>query len=135
MAVGSGRKKIQIFDTGDTACSVMERYGNTPSSTVEMIDLDSFAEEHIHDKIGFIKSDIEGAMLDALRGMKKVITSNRPVLSLSIYHNTDEFFEVKPLLEEMVENLNYKITIQSLFPVASTTCEVVIFAYPRELSD
>lgn len=49
-------------------------------------------------QIGFIKLDVEGYGVRALRGMEKTIQKSRPVLSLSIYHSPEELFETKKVL-------------------------------------
>lgn len=67
--------------------------------------------------------------------MSETIKRDRPVLSLSIYHNPKEFFEIKPALERIVKTLNYKITIEKHCPFPQATVEIVLFAYPKELDD
>lgn len=49
-------------------------------------------------QVGFIKLDLEGYGVRALRGMEKTIRKDRPVLSLSIYHSPEELFETKKVL-------------------------------------
>lgn len=74
-------------------------------------------------------------MYEALCGMQETIKKDRPVLSLAIYHNPQEFFECKPLLEKYTENLNYKITINCHHPFYDCNNGVILFAYPQELGD
>lgn len=57
------------------------------------------------------------------------------MLCLAIYHSPQEFFEAKPLLEEFVENANYKLEIQSQCPFCDGISSIVIFAYPKELDN
>lgn len=59
--------------------------------------------------IGLIKVDIEGAEQEFLKGAKKTIEKYRPVLLMSIYHNADDFFNIKPMIENW--NLGYKFRI------------------------
>jgi FkbM family methyltransferase len=102
------------------------------SAVCKLCDLDSFAQTHSLN-IGFIKSDLEGVGLDGLKGMVQTIKKDRPVLSLAIYHNPIEFFDMKIYLEKIVENLDYTIHIKQFHPFHDAVVEVALFAYPKEL--
>ena len=56
-----------------------------------------------------MKADVEGALMDVVLGAKHTIQKNRPILTLAIYHNPVEFFEVKPFLESIVDNYKFEI--------------------------
>lgn len=75
---------------------------------VELITLDSYVAEH-NLRVGFIKVDIEGFELEFLQGAKNTICTQRPAMLISIYHNIEHFFEIKPLLESW--NLGYTFRI------------------------
>lgn len=128
-AVSNCKKTISIFDTGKQGTNILRSGGD---HEVECIDVDSFAEEK-NLKVGLIKTDVEGHGIDVLQGMRKTIQKDRPILSLGIYHSPVEFFETKPLLEEIVKGLNYKITIEEQRPYSDSLLDTVIFAYPDEL--
>ena len=81
--------------------------------------------------IGFIKADVEGALLDVLMGGRETIIKNRPVLSLAVYHSPTELFESKPYLESILKDyvyeyhhFNFSTKFQS---------ELNLFAYPGEI--
>lgn len=81
--------------------------------------------------IGFIKADVEGALLDVLMGGRETIIKNRPVLSLAVYHSPTELFESKPYLESILNDyiyeyhhFNFSTKFQS---------ELNLFAYPKEI--
>lgn len=97
-------------------------------------DIDSFVKEN-NLNIGFIKADVEGQIIPLIKGAKNTIQKHRPVLCLAIYHSPQEFFEAKPLLEEIVENADYKLEIQSQCPFCDGISSIVIFAYPKELNN
>lgn len=102
---------------------------------VESTDIDSFVRDK-KGQVGFIHCDLQGVMCEALVGMKETIKRDRPVLSLDISNSPQEFFLAKPILENIVENLNYKIKIidyDNMIPNA--TFGVTIWAYPKELDD
>jgi FkbM family methyltransferase len=97
---------------------------------VKAITLDSFYEERKDEKLGLIKADIEGAEMEMLQGARGVISRDRPVLALCMYHNPFQFFEMKPLLESW--NLNYKFKIRK-HVCGAHIVETVLIAYPAEL--
>ena len=102
------------------------------NSKVKCTDLDSIVKEKKMN-VGFIKADLEGALIPALKGMTKTIRKYRPVLCLAIYHSPEEFFEAKPLLEKITRFLNYKIELQYQEVQPLIINETVLFAYPKEL--
>ena len=67
--------------------------------------LDSYVSEH-NISVSMIKVDVEGFEQDFLFGAKQTISSQKPILLLSIYHNYDDFYKIKPLIESW--NLGYK---------------------------
>jgi hypothetical protein len=70
--------------------------------------LDAYVAKHGLN-VGLIKVDIEGAEPEFLKGAKKTICTQKPVLLLSIYHNWHDFFELKPIIESW--NLGYRFDI------------------------
>lgn len=60
-------------------------------------------------QIGFIKTDVEGAEQLLLKGAINTLKTQKPTLSISIYHNIDDFFKIKPWIESL--GLGYKFKI------------------------
>lgn len=58
-------------------------------------------------KVTFIKMDIEGAEIPALKGAKKIIKEQHPKLAISAYHYLSDLWEIPLLIKEM--NPNYKV--------------------------
>lgn len=129
--ISDSQLTINIDDSGKNNTNIHTQ-GN---STVYITDIDSyvFDKTHMNAPVGFIKTDLEGFGLKALKGMVKTIQTYRPVLSMAIYHSPEEFFEIKPYLEGITKDLNYKISIERHFPLFNTISGTVIFAYPAEL--
>lgn len=128
MALGDANEEIQIEVAGSSSSiNPNEAVEITGSETVMMRTLDSYVEEHPMD-IGLIKVDIEGAEQQFLKGARKTIEKYRPVLLMSIYHNADDFFHIKPIIESW--NLGYKFRIHK--PVDfSVSREVLLIAEVR----
>ena len=75
---------------------------------IKMSTLDKFVYEN-NINVGLIKTDLEGFEQPFLEGAIDTIKKYRPILMISIYHNYKDFFEIKPMIEEL--NLGYKFYI------------------------
>ena len=129
-AISEKKGTALINDSAFQGTTLLEK-GNIE---IETTDIDSFVKEN-NLNIGFIKADVEGQIIPLIKGAKNTIQKHRPVLCLAIYHSPQEFFEAKPLLEEIVENADYKLEIQSQCPFCDGISSIVIFAYPKELDN
>lgn len=91
--------------------------GKKKNEIIEVITIDSLfnLKEYIpkvNNSVGLIKIDIEGAELEAIIGAKEVIKYYKPVLLIAIYHNAEEFFNIKRILQHF--NPEYKFLIRAL---------------------
>lgn len=102
------RKDIYLADAGGSTLVDRKFYENNQKETVEITTLDDFVENN-NIKVGLIKVDIEGAEQEFLKGAINTIKKQKPVLLISIYHNFDDFFNIKPLIESW--DLGYKFKI------------------------
>lgn len=94
--------------------------------TIKVITLDEYVRER-QLKIGFIKIDVEGFEQPLLRGALATIRSQRPILYISIYHNADDFFNIKPMIEKL--DLGYKFKIAKV-PNGGILVETALIAEP-----
>ncbi len=90
-----------------------------------VITIDDYVREH-NLNVGLIKVDIEGAEQSFLRGAYETIRTQKPTLLISIYHNIDDFLDIKPMIESW--NLGYKFkifkpTIESINGETLLICE------------
>jgi len=121
--IGDHEYEISFNDNGELDAD-LNVAGNTK---IHVDSLDHLCKNM--GQIGFIKSDIEGFGLDMARGMTEILKRDRPVLSLAIYHNPDEFFEIKPFLESLNLNYKFEISAHSYYFWG----EIYLHAYPAEL--
>ena len=113
MALGNENKEISIYSNSDTAnsgLSVETKQSdiNSFENKVKMVTLDSYVKEN-NIEVGLIKTDLEGFEQSFLKGALETIKEQKPVLIISIYHNYSDFFEIKPMIENL--NLGYKFRI------------------------
>lgn len=124
---------VELPDTGSAGFSLLRERGKYDFIKIQQKSFDTIVKEYdIEPK--FIKVDIEGYAMNFIKGALQSLKKYRPVLSIAIYHNPIEFFEIKPLLEQ--ELSNYQFMIRKLTPlVHDNLChsEVVLLGYPREL--
>jgi len=111
---------------GDESCPKVEYV----ERKVNSISIDKFVEKN-NLNVGLIKADVEGALLEVIQGAVNTIRVHRPVMTLGIYHNTTEFFEVKPYLEEILDNYIFEFKIMNFSPLFLS--ELTLIAYPKNL--
>lgn len=108
-ALGDHKKKcILKFKEGQSNLNTIDYVTCEREEVVEVDTLDEYASNN-NLNIGLIKVDIEGAEQMFLHGAKNTICEQKPTLLISIYHNADDFFGIKPLIESW--NLGYKFGI------------------------
>jgi FkbM family methyltransferase len=76
----------------------------------------------------YIKMDIEGSEVDALKGGRKVIYDSRPKLGICSYHVTSHLIEVPLFIRESFPN--YKLYIRHHSP--NTLWETVVYGIPEK---
>lgn len=112
VSLGSQAGSASIHIAGDTSTMITNELVNSDryaQETVRIETLDDYVERH-QLQIGLIKVDIEGFEQEFLKGAERTIKSQKPALLLSIYHNADDFFHIKPLIESW--NLGYKFKVR-----------------------
>lgn len=90
----------KLYFIADSDSSKIVDYETKDSIDVVTIDSD------VNGKIDFIKMDIEGSEVEALKGASEVIRQYAPTLAICIYHKKDDFWKIPLLIKEI--NSNYK---------------------------
>ena len=80
---------VHFNDDGGRTKIVSPEKGTIAVSTITIDDLVSSNKLK---KIDFIKTDLEGADLNALLGAEKTISTHRPKLAISVYHSTEDAY-------------------------------------------
>jgi FkbM family methyltransferase len=65
---------------------------------------------HLHEKVTFIKMDIEGSELNALIGARETILRYKPKLAISIYHSNEDMLRLTEYIHELVPE--YKLYVR-----------------------
>ncbi len=80
------------------------RVSDEGNKTVEARTIDYI---HKNDKITYIKMDIEGAEIEALKGAKQTICKYKPKLAICIYHKPEHLYEIPLLLHNWVPEYKF----------------------------
>lgn len=101
--------KHALWDKSDLSLFIVE---DGPASYVSMerpkgyckeiktLTIDDLVLRNNIDKIDFIKMDIEGAEMEALKGAEQTIISHRPKLAITLYHKDSHFWEIPLLIKQ-----------------------------------
>ncbi|MDO8682987.1 MAG: FkbM family methyltransferase [Armatimonadota bacterium] len=116
-AVGDCRETVK-FDASGTVQSSM----GSGSYEAQCVLLDDLISE---ESPTYLKMDIEGAEIDALKGALLTITHNAPLLAICVYHRQEHLWQVPLLIASMSDK--YKLFLRRY----SDECwEMVCYAIP-----
>lgn len=76
-------------------------------------------------KVTFIKMDIEGAELKALRGCRDTIAEHRPKLAICVYHKPEDIIEIPSYIHEIAPEYKFYLRHHS-----KGLAETVLYAVP-----
>jgi len=110
-----------VWEKNDCLNFSMEEYGpvsclskSNPKDNKKIISVNVLALDTIEEvkksKVSFIKMDIEGAELEALKGAEETIKKNKPRLAISIYHYNRHFIEIPEYIHSIVPE--YKLYVR-----------------------
>ncbi len=120
-----------LIDQMDRQASTLDfdpKNGQDGIVEVQTITVDKFFRLRLLKKVDFIKLDIEGAELDALRGSLRTIRRCRPQLAVSIYHKITDLFEIPIFLSDSLRNYQF-----CLGHYSGSFSDTVLYCIPREL--
>lgn len=84
------------------------KISNDGDIEVDVIKLDDFFKAH--EAPTFIKMDIEGAELAALKGCAETISRYKPKLAICVYHKPEDIFEIPEYILSL--NPDYKMYLR-----------------------
>lgn len=90
---------------------------------VKGVALDSIIP--VDEQITFIKLDVGGGELEALKGAKRLISQQYPKLAISIYHKPDDYVDIMEYLMEIAPNYKFYMRQYSTIDVETVLYAVV----------
>ncbi len=115
-------QKLFYQDFGPASTVSNTKTENTTGETVT-VSIDDFVAKEGLKKVNFIKMDIEGAELNAVKGARETIAKFKPKLAIAVYHTLSDFYTITEYLISL--NLGYKFYLQHTTIHAE---ETVLFA-------
>ena len=104
-------KMLKNFNGNTIGASFcIEDAKETDCEEASITTIDNYVKRNNINKIGLIKTDVEGYEQNLLHGAIETIKKHKPVLMISIYHNFDDFWNIKPLIESW--NMGYQFKIR-----------------------
>lgn len=78
--------------------------------TIKTKAIDDLVRDENLNNVHFIKMDIEGSELEALKGAKNTIQQYKPNLAICIYHKIEDFYMIPKYIKEIVPE--YKLYVK-----------------------
>jgi FkbM family methyltransferase len=111
---------------GTTMTQGPQESNNHDSLKITTVSIDDFVKERNLPRVDFIKMDIEGAELRALKGAEKTIRAYQPRLAIAVYHRQADFSDISTYLNDL--DVGYEFFLDH-FTIYGE--ETVLFATPK----
>jgi len=114
----------ELFVVGNGPGTRVTQKSTDPSALkVSTLKIDDLVSSGDFPRIDFIKMDIEGSELEALKGSEKTLREFKPKLAITVYHDFKDFWQIPQYLDEL--NLGYRFYLRHFTIHAE---ETVMFA-------
>lgn len=126
----SAQADINVDTNGSgegSSISLSQHYSNMEHRAIALVCLDDYVTEN-DAPYDFLKMDVEGAELSALRGALKSIRKYRPMLAISLYHSLNDMVEIPLYLSRELENYSYRLGQHTL-----GFTETILYCIPCEM--
>jgi FkbM family methyltransferase len=118
LAIGAGSETdVLCFSASGTSASVFDAAGDTYVQVQRLDDL------LIGQRADYVKMDIEGGELEAIRGLAGTISDQAPALAISVYHKPTDLTAIPAYLMELKPD--YRFYLRTY---AQSSFETVLYA-------
>lgn len=107
---------LNFIETGDGDSKITQEKAQV---SIKAMSLDNC----VSDEVTFIKMDIEGAELEALKGAEKIIKKYKPKLAICIYHKIEDLTEIPLYIKKLVPEYKFYVRHYS-----DSECETILYA-------
>ncbi len=118
----SSGQRLYVSGHGQTAKASMTM-GAPDALMVETLSMDDLVKTERLEKVDFIKMDIEGSEMLALRGAEQTLRRFKPKLAVCVYHDFKDHWTIPQYLKEL--DLGYRFYLRHFSDMLD---ELVLFA-------
>ena len=108
---GSGNRNSTLVSDGIAV--------NKPAKIVE-VEADSLDNALGGESVDYIKYDVEGSEKEAILGSLETIEKYRPALMVSLYHRSEDIFELPLMIHERFPDYKFYIRRREYIPAWDT---------------
>lgn len=119
------KKETMFFDSNLGPSSSLSKHGN------EMIQVNSL-DNLVHNKVSFIKLDLEGAELESLKGMRNHIREDHPTIAVAVYHHARDFRVIPEYILSL--RVDYELYLRHYTEGWAETIMFFVPVKPQQLS-
>lgn len=104
---------MSVEGSGPATQVFIDEPGHAPASSAQKflsITIDETVKVMALPRVDFIKMDIEGAEMMALRGARRTIERDRPNMAICVYHKLIDFYEIPQFIDSL--GLGYVFSMQ-----------------------
>lgn len=112
------RPEQLFFISGLNGASHIEECNQENSEKKIVIQVDAL-DNLIHEEVSYMKMDIEGAEINALKGAENIIKKYKPKLAICVYHKKEDIWEIPKLILGYVPE--YKLYLRHYSPFKDET--------------
>ena len=113
-----------------TDCRIVRATGDIENALVTKGNMEiatiSIDEEFSNEEISYIKMDVEGAEIEALRGAEETLNRCKPKLAISAYHKREDIYELPLIIHQIYPKYRLYLRHLSLDPF-----DTVLFGVPQ----
>jgi len=121
--------EVLSYDPVGPATTIALRQDQSALAQTTTLSIDDLVNQQSLPKVDFIKMDIEGAELNALKGAEQSLRAFRPSLAISVYHRDDDWVTIPDYLDSL--DLGYEFFLDHFTLYES---ETVLFARSQRRS-
>ncbi|WP_161976612.1 FkbM family methyltransferase [Helicobacter muridarum] len=117
--------KTKVYHTGSGGGSKLSLESQDNQEYTMSVSIDDLVDNGKIDRVDFIKMDIEGSELAALKGAEKTLKTYNPKIAICLYHSDSDYYDIPLYLKSILPHYEFYCDHFTL-----GVCESVLFGRP-----